>query len=126
MTAVAALSMRTATLQLYADAMAGGTLSFYAGTRPAITDTSHTPQAVCGLASPAATVSGATLTLGAVSDGLRTDSQVITWARFATAAGDAILDVDVTATGAGGDVQLSNTAGPIGAFVIITSGTFNG
>lgn len=47
------------------------------------------------------------------------------WARIADASGDVVLDCDVSATGAGGALQLSTTTVSIGLDLSITGGTLS-
>lgn len=108
------------------DADAGaGTIKIYDGTQPASANTAITTQTLL------ATVNLATTSFAAGSSGVAvgTDPASVTavatgtatWCRVADNTGDVVLDGDVTATGAGGFMQLSSTAIVSGGAVDITA-----
>lgn len=124
MTAVLAIAVRTAQLQVIADALDGGTLALYGGARPGLGGTPPGAQCLIPLGSPAATVTGATLSFPTLIEGLRLDNATITWGRFMAADGSTVMDCDVSSVSAGtGDIQLDNVNGITGAFVQITAGS---
>ena len=129
MTAVLSTTVRAARQAAIASALDGGSITFFAGTRPAFGSTSGlSPQASAPLSSPAFTLSGTTLTLVGTVEGMRTDAAAITWARFYDSVGAPVMDVDVSSNAIGqtGDIKLSNVSGTVGGFVQLTGGTFTG
>lgn len=109
------------------DAGAGpGTLSTYTAPRPATgaaitTQTllvTHTFNDPCA---PAA--SDGTLTFSAIADATAVGSGEAAWSRASDSDGAFVADLDVTATGAGGDVTLNDTNITAGAVVTVTSAT---
>jgi hypothetical protein len=119
---------RVARLQALVDGFEGGSIAFYAGARPAHgTLTGLSLQAQANLPSPAATISGTTLTLNVPVEALRGDAQPIEWARIFAAGGTrAVMDMDVSGLSGSGDIKLSNVNGTIGGFVEVTSFTIVG
>ena len=106
------------------------TIKLYTGTKPADPDTAITSQTLLGTltcSDPAGTVSGRTLTFGAVTmDSAADATGTVTWARLADNAGVAVIDIDITTTGGGGFGQMNTTSivigGPITApSVVITA-----
>ena len=106
------------------------TIKLYTGTKPADPDTAITSQTLLGTltcSDPAGTVSGRTLTFGAVTmDSAADATGTATWARLADSAGVAVIDIDITTTGGGGFGQMNTTSivigGPITApSVVITA-----
>lgn len=107
-----------------------GTIKLYTGTKPADPDTAIGSQVLLGtltLSDPAGTVSGRTLTFGAVTmDSAADATGTATWARLADSAGVAVIDIDITTTGGGGFGQMNTTSivigGPITApSIVITA-----
>lgn len=106
---------------------AGGTIKIYTGSQPTSANdaASGTLLATVTMADPAfgasstgvATMAGTPLSATAVASG------TAGWARFADSAGATVLDGSVTATGGGGQVELTTTTISSGATVQITSGT---
>jgi hypothetical protein len=64
-------------------------------------------------------VGAGVLTFEPEVEGLRIDDQAITWARFNDGDGNFVMDMTVSVTGGGGDIQLSTVTGEIGGFVRI-------
>lgn len=97
------------------------TIKFYTAPMPADTTVGITTQTLlgtCTCANPAGVESGGTLTFSAISNDASADATgVCTWVRIANAAATTIMDLDVTATGGGGYVQMASTSitagGPI-------------
>ena len=77
-------------------------------------------QAVLFLAQPAGAVADTTVELVAPIEGQRAAGALIAWARLLDGAGNALLDLDVTVSGAGGAVQLDRVDGGTGGFVRLT------
>lgn len=131
MTIVLDPTIRQTRLQDVADAIAGGSLVLYAGTRPAYgVTTGLSQQAQVTLANPCATVSvppTIALTFTTVLEALRTGNLAITWCRFYKADATCAMDMDVTTTADGtGDLLLDTVDGVIGSFIQITGGSITG
>lgn len=106
-----------------------GTIKIYTGTQPATGDTALSGNTLLGTLTctdpSAAGASSGVLTLSAITqDSSADNSGTATWARVQDSDGNNVVDVDVTATGGGGSLQLNTTTiaagGPIGitAFTI--------
>lgn len=107
------------------DAGAGAaTIKFYTGTQPATPDTAITSQTLLGTltcSDPSGSVSGRVLTFSTITQDSSADATgTATWARVATSAGTAVLDLSVTAVGGGGDIQMNTTSIVTGAPIGIT------
>jgi hypothetical protein len=97
------------------------TISFYTDPRVADTTVGITTQdllGTCTCANPAGVESGGTLTFSAIAnDASADDTGICTWVRIRDASSTTIMDLDVTATGGGGYVQMASTSitagGPI-------------
>jgi hypothetical protein len=98
-----------------------GTISFYTGTMPADTTVgigAHTLLGTCTCSDPAGVESGGTLTFSAITQDSSADNTgVATWVRIRDSSGTVVMDLDVTAVGGGGYVQMASTSitatGPI-------------
>lgn len=98
-----------------------GLIHFYNKSMPATTATGITDQdllGTCTCADPAGVESGGTLTFSAIAnDAAADDTGIATWVRITDSAGTVVTDLDVTATGGGGYVQMASTSitagGPI-------------
>lgn len=105
-----------------------GTIAIYSGPQPATADDSPpgTLLVTIPLAVPAFT--SGTPGVGNLASTPRTGTAVATgtagWARLADATGNRVIDVSVTGTGAGGEIELSSTAVVAGQAVTLTGGTF--
>lgn len=131
MTIVLDPTIRQQRLQDVADAIAGGTLQLYAGTRPAYgVTTGLSLQASATLANPCASVSvppTIALTFIGVVEALRSAALDVTWARFLKADASVAMDMDVSTTTVGtGDILLDTVSGVIGSFIQITGGSITG
>lgn len=86
----------------------------YTSTMPATPNVAITSQVRLGTLTcsyPAATVSGRTMTFGAITqDDLADATGTATWGRFEDSDGNAVLDVDVTTIGGGGVCQMPTTS----------------
>ncbi len=126
-----ALSLRRARLQKIADAIDAGTAAgrfkLYTGTRPA---PGGAPvgalQAEIILNDPCAALhsTDATLIFVTGQEGVRVDTQTITWGRFTDADGNFVIDGDVSATSGSGDFKIDNVNGLLGAVVRFYAGQF--
>lgn len=106
---------------------AAGTIKIYTGTQPTTANdaVAGTLLATVTLADPAfgasstgvATLSGTPLSASGVAAG------TAGWARFADSTGATVMDGSVTATGGGGQIELSTTSISTGVTVQITGGT---
>jgi hypothetical protein len=110
------------------DAGAGpGKISFYTATRPTSPDDAVTSQTLLGtvtFSDPCGTVSGGVLTFDTITDDSSADADgTTTWARLYDSADTAIMDMSVTATGGGGDIELNTTSIVTGGPISITSAT---
>lgn len=110
------------------DAGAGaGTLKIYTGTRPS-TGGAITSQVLLGTltfsdpSAPAA--SGGVLTFNSITQDASADATgTAAWARVADSTGAFVMDMSVTATGGGGDIELNTTAVTSGGPISVTSAT---
>lgn len=121
-------TIRAGRLQFVADTIDGGAgpglLRVYDGTRPATGGSATTLLAELTLSDPCATVSGTTLTFSSITaDASANATGTATWGRIVTSAGTFCVDVSVSATGGGGEFQLSSTSITAGQQVTCTSGT---
>jgi hypothetical protein len=99
-----------------------GKLRIYKGTRPATggAETDLLVELACS-ATFAPAPSGGQLTANAITDGTAGDSGTATWFRVLTSGNVAVLDGSVSATGGGGDMELSSTSIVAGGTVSISS-----
>ena len=97
------------------------TISFYTTDMPANTTIGITTQTLlgtCTCSNPAGVEAGGTLTFSAISNDASADATgICAWVRIRDASSTTIMDLDVTATGGGGYVQMASTSitagGPI-------------
>ena len=111
------------------DADAGpGLIKIYSGTMAANPQTAPagTLLATLTFSDPAApSASTGVLTFSAITEDSSADAtNTATWARITDNSGDAVFDVDVTATGGGGTIEINTTSIVSGGPVRITSFTF--
>lgn len=110
---------------------AAGVVDIYANIRPTDASTAIAAQTLLGtltFSDPCGTVSGNTLTMSPITQDSAADATgTATWARISSmnsAVKTTVLDIDVTATGGGGTMQMNTTnivaGGPIliGSFVV--------
>lgn len=125
----AAAALATA-LAAALDAGSGPALiQVYAGTLPASADTAITDQTLLGTltcADPCGSVSAGTLTLGPIAQDAAADaSGTASFARLSDSAGQAVMDIDITATTGTGALKLNTVTlvagGPIAidSFVVV-------
>lgn len=108
------------------DAGAGaGLLRIYDGTRPATGGTATTLLAELTFSDPsAAAASSGVLTFSAITaDSSANATGTATWARVVDSTGAFVLDMSVTASGGGGDLQLNSTSITSGQNVSCSSAT---
>lgn len=121
----AANNVLTAINDLLNAGSGAATIKLYTGTKPVGPDTAVTTQTLLGTltcADPAGSVASRTLTFGSITQDSAADATgTATWARLADSAGVATADIDVTATGGGGFMQLNTTSIVIGGPILISS-----
>ncbi|HEY1177711.1 MAG TPA: hypothetical protein VGF17_16270 [Phytomonospora sp.] len=101
-----------------------GTIKIYGGSMPAnpATAPGSSPLATVVLGDPAFSAPSTGVSAGADPAAVNaTAGGAATWCRMADSDGNTVLDGDVTATGGGGFMQLSNTTLTSGAPVDVTS-----
>jgi hypothetical protein len=101
-----------------------GKLRIYDGTRPATGGAATTLLAEFTMGSPFAPSAAASVlspTLPSSTTGLA--ASTATWFRIVTSGGTQVIDGSVTASGGGGDLELSTTTVSIGLTINITSFT---
>lgn len=119
-------AIRTARSRAIADALnTGAEITLYSGTRPAsgAAVTAQTALVVMPLPEPAATVEAGVLVFEAIAEAMAQESGTATWARTTDSVGGYVMDLDVSATEGGGDIELSSTNIIKGGLVRITAGT---
>jgi hypothetical protein len=120
-----AAARRQSRASLLAAWLDGGTISVYAGTRPASADDAITTQtliAAFGLPTPAGSAADGVWT----ADPLPPNALILadgtaTWARVRDSAAAVICDLDVGATDSGEALELDDTACVAGAYLIATA-----
>lgn len=110
------------------DAGAGvGTIKIYSGTQPSTPNDTATGTllATVNLADPStgSSTNGVRTLLSVPLSGTGVATGTAGWARWADSTGAAVMDGVVTATGGGGQIELSTTSISTGVTVQITSGT---
>lgn len=104
-----------------------GTIKFYNAPMPALTSDGITTQTLlgtCACADPAGVESGGTLTFSAIDNDVSADATgMAAWVRIADSAGTVVMDLDVTATGGGGYVQMASTSITAGGPIAFSSFT---
>lgn len=127
MTMRLSIGLRTARLQLLADAIDAaatpGRLRLYGGDRPDTGAPAGGP-ILCELVleQPCATVAEAVLTFAAGVEALRLVAGAITWGRFTDGDGAFVGDVDVSAADGSGDLRLNVVDGFEGATIRLVAG----
>ena len=103
---------------------AAGTLKIYSGPQPATADSaaSGTLLATFTFSDPAfgAAASGVA-TAGAIASTTWATNGTAGWARVADSTGATVFDGSVTATGGGGNIELSSTVAVAGASIDVTA-----
>lgn len=100
---------------------AGGTIKLYTATIPADASVAISTQTLLGtltFSDPCGSTGAGTLTMSSITNDTTADATgTATWARIADSSGTTIMDIDVSATGGSGALQLNTTAivqnGPI-------------
>jgi hypothetical protein len=125
MTTGYSVALRTAQLDPITTAVGNaGKLRIYDGTRPATGGAATTLLAEFTMGSPFAPSAAASVlspTLPSSTTGLA--ASTATWFRIVTSGGTQVIDGSVTASGGGGDLELSTTTVSIGLTINITSFT---
>lgn len=123
--AVSAANAMANAIAALVDAGSGpGTVKIYSGAKPATVATAPTGTLLCTvvLGDPAfAAASGGVITGADPAPQNPTAAGTAGWFRAADSAGTAVYDGTVSATGGGGDMQLSNTSLASGISVDITA-----
>ncbi len=119
-----------AALQAAFDAGSGpATIAFYTGTMPTLTTDAVTTQTLLGTltcSDPCGSTADGTLTFGSITQDSAADATgVATWARIKDSDGVVVADVDVTAIGNGGVIQLNTTSIVIGGPILLSSFKFS-
>jgi hypothetical protein len=107
---------------------AGGTIKIYDGTIPTDANTAVSTQTLLATLTFSATAfgassSGVATAASITSDSSADDTGTASWARIADSDANTIMDVDVTATGGGGTIELNTTSITSGGEVAITAFT---
>lgn len=101
------------------------TIKVYTGSIPATPETNVTSQTLLGTLTcnyPMASESSGLLTWGTITQDSAADATgTANWARMSTGGGVACVDLDVTATGAGGALQMNTTSIVAGGPISITA-----
>lgn len=104
---------------------AAGTLKFYTGPRPA-TGAAITTETLLGtltFSDPSGTVTDGVLTFNVIADDTAADAtDTAEWARVQDSDSNFVMDLSVTLTGGGGDIELSNVNFTLGVPISITTG----
>lgn len=104
---------------------AAATIKVYTGAMPATPETAVTTQTLLGTLTfsyPCGTVSGAGLTMDAITQDSSADATgSAAWARILTSAGAAVKDIDCSITGGSGALQLNTPNIVEGGPILITS-----
>lgn len=102
-----------------------GTIKIYTGTQPTLASDAVTTQTLLGtltFSDPCGTVATGALTMSAITQDSSADATgTATWARIADSAGNTVMDVNVSATGGGGALQLNTTSIVSGGPILISS-----
>lgn len=111
------------------DAGAGpAQIRFYAGTQPASVNTAITGQTLLGTltcSDPCGTVTNGVVTFNAVTQDSEADATgTASFARLTDSDGNAVVDLDVTATGGGGAITMNTVAIVIGGPILMNSLVF--
>ena len=103
----------------------GGTIKIYSGSMPTTVDTAITSQVLLGtltFSKPCGTIAAGALTMSAITQDSAADATgTAAWARIADSNGSSAMDIDVSATGGSGALQLNTTYIVIGGPILITS-----
>lgn len=117
-------AMATALLNALDANAAPGKLRLYTGPRPATGGAATTLLAELTLSRPCGTVANGVLTFGAIApDDQANATGTVVWARLVDGAGNFVMDLGVTLTGGGGEVQINSTAISVGQQIIAPTAT---
>lgn len=102
-----------------------GTIKIYTDTQPTLASDAVTTQTLLGtltFSDPCGTVATGALTMSAITQDSSADATgTARWARIADSAGNTVMDVNVSVTGAGGALQLNTTSIVAGGPILISS-----
>ena len=103
-----------------------GTIKIYSSPMPTLPSDAITAQTLLGtltFSDPSgATPTGGVFTASAITQDSSADaSGTASWARIADSTGATVVDVDITATGLGGAMQMNTTSVVIGGPILITA-----
>lgn len=103
----------------------GGTVKLYTGTMPASAVTAITTQTLLGtltFSKPCGVIASGALAMSAITQDSSADATgTATWARIEDSNGVAVMDIDCSATGGSGALQLNTTSIVAGGPILITS-----
>lgn len=117
--------LRTARLQLLADAMSGGTLTLYNAPRPAIGAAITTQTALIEVAIPSGlTASSATLTLALSTSTVMVEGEAV-WGRITSSTDEFVADGDCGLLGSSAIFWLKTTYLAVGANLIPILASFS-
>lgn len=102
-----------------------GLINIYSGTMPATVTTALTSQvllATLTFADPCGTITDGVLTMDAITQDASADATgMAAWARITDSDGNVVMDINVSATGGSGALQMNTTSIVAGGPVLITS-----
>ena len=102
-----------------------GLIKIYSGTMPATVTTALTSQvllATLTFADPCGTITDGALTMDAITQDASADATgMAAWARITDSDGNVVMDINVSATGGSGALQMNTTSIVAGGPVLITS-----
>ena len=102
-----------------------GRINIYSGTMPATVTTALTSQvllATLTFADPCGTITDGVLTMDAITqDASANATGTAAWARITDSDGNIVMDINVSATGGSGALQMNTTSIVAGGPVLITS-----
>ena len=123
--ATVANSMAAAILAAISAGSGPGLIRVYTGSPPATPATAITTQTLLGTltcSDPAGSSSGGVITFGAITQDSSADAGgTAAWARLVDSDGVGVMDVDVTATGGGGAIELNTVTIVAGGPIQITA-----
>lgn len=103
----------------------GGTVKIYTGAMPTDPQTAISTQVLLGtltFSKPCGVVASGVLTMSSITQDSSADAGgTATWARIADADGVAVMDIDISASGGTGALQLNTTTIVLGGPILITS-----
>ena len=102
-----------------------GLINIYSGTMPATVETAITTQtllATLTFSDPCGTITDGVLTMDAITQDVSADATgMAAWARITDSDGNVVMDINASATGGSGALQMNTTSIVAGGPVLITS-----